>query len=359
MLLRLLLSFIFFFVAAAATAQDASNQATINDRLASSFEALVPMLRPSAVVTSDIVTVGDLFDHSGTSSEVPIFRAPEPGTRGSVSATDVLAAARRIGIDDIDLAGLSEVTVERRGVRVSQADVEQLVNEALNARLHADLGEESGSYDVAIFGEIADFTLGLEQANGLTVDLALLPTPRTPRFSAVLRNQRGEQILSIEGTADHRISVPVLGRALGRHDVVRASDLRMVRVAYARTVGSPTLVDRADIIGRAASRSLRAGAPLNPDDLTAPLLVERQELVTLVYRQGALALTMRARALDEGAQGQAIDVENLQSNRIVRGVVMGNGLVHVLGPMQDMAAAVPDMLALQTSDDQMNAGAAQ
>ena len=120
---------------------------------------------------------------------------------------------------------------------------------------------------------------------------------------------------------------------------MRASDLRLQDIAYTRTIGTPTLIDPDDILGQATRRSLRAGAPINPDDLMAPLMIERQELVTLVYRHGGLALTVRARAMDNGAEGQAIDVMNLQSNRIVRGMVTGHGLVSVLGPMQELAAS--------------------
>ena len=80
-------------------------------------------------------------------------------------------------------------------------------------------------------------------------------------------------------------------------------------------------------------------------------MVERQDLVTLSYRHGALALTVRARAMDEGALGQTIDVMNLQSNRVVRGVVAGHGLVHVLGPMQDIAAAITSPLTTANTDN--------
>lgn len=335
MITRLLLALLFFLVAA----PFATAQTSLENRLASPFEAPLPLLRSAAVVTSDLVTLGDLFDHAGMYAETPVFRAPAPGTRGRVSAYTVLEAANGAGLERVDLAGLTEITVERAGVLLGSDDLTAAVQNVLDARLIDQMGENAGHYVLTLARQPSPIMVGIEIAEHLNVDMAIAPSPRSERFSAVIRSARGVEIARLEGRAQHRIAVPVLGRAVGRDDVIRASDLRFQDVSYARTVGTPTLIEPADIIGLAARRSLRAGALINPDDLTAPLMVERQELVTLVYRQGALALTVRARAMDDGAEGQAIDVMNLQSNRVVRGVVTSHGLVHVLGAMQEVAAS--------------------
>lgn len=335
MITRLLLALLFFFVAAPFSAA----QSTIETRLAGQFDTPMPLLRPQVIVTSDLVTLGDLFDHAGMFAETPVFRAPAPGTRGRVQAHTVLDAARQAGLDMVDLAGLTEITVERSGVRLHAVDFEQLLEEALQTRLTDQRGQNAGRYAITLASSPAPTTLPAEIASRLRVDLLAAPSGRSERFSAVIRTPSGQEVARLSGRAEHRVMIPVLGRPIARGDVVRASDLRFQDVPYSRTVGTPTLIETADIIGQAARRSLRAGAPINPDDLTEPLMVERQELVTLIYRHGALALTVRARAMDEGAEGQSIDVMNLQSNRIVRGVVAGHGIVHVLGPMQDIAAS--------------------
>ncbi len=344
MITRLLLALLFFFVAAPFSAA----QSTIGARISDQFDAPLPMLRPQVIVTSDLVTLGDLFDHAGIYAETPVFRAPAPGTRGRVQAHTVLDAARQAGLDIVDLAGLTEISVERAGVRLNVMDFEQLVRDALQTQLSSLYGENPGRYAITLTSNPSPTTIATEIANRLAVDLLVAPSGRSERFSALIRTPSGQEIARLDGRAEHRVMVPVLGRALARGDVVRASDLRLQDVPFSRTMGTPTLLENADIIGQAAKRSLRAGSPLNPDDLTAPLMVERQDLVTLVYRHGALALTVRARAMDEGAEGQSIDVMNLQSDRVVRGVVAGHGLVHVLGPMQDIAAST-DLLSSNTA----------
>lgn len=342
MLSRLLLALIFLLVAApSANAQQAAQHDIVQPveaRFAASFQAAMPLLRSDVIVAADLVTLGDLFDHAGSMAETPVFRAPAPGTRGRVSAAAIVEAARRAGLSTFDLAGLSDIAVERAGTLLSAGDLTALVQTALDSQLEAVFGADAGQITLTLTRQPARAMVPSEAVASLRVDLVAAPSARSDRFMASVRLASGNEIARLEGRAVHTLLVPVLGRALARGEVIQPSDLRRMEVPYARTMGTPTVIEESLIIGQAARRALRAGAPIAPDDLTAPLMVERQELVTLVYRHGSLALTVRARALDDGAQGQSIDVMNLQSNRVVRGLVAGHGLIHVLGPMQDIAA---------------------
>jgi flagella basal body P-ring formation protein FlgA len=346
MITRFLLALLFLLVAASASLAQSSTQ-NVAQRLTSSFDAMqharTPMLRRSVVVTSDLVTLGDLFDHAGMYAETPVFRAPAAGTRGTVPSHTIAEAAANVGMDRVDLAGLLEVSVERAGTLMSTHDFQTVIEAALNAQLIEQMGFGAGRYDVNFFQQATPMMVGTEVAENTRVDFLIAPTARSERFEASVRAPNGTELARLSGRAQRYIDVPVLARAISRGDVVRQSDLRLQSIPFARTTGTPTLTHADDVIGQAARRSLRAGLALSPDDLTEPLMVERQELVTLIYRHGSLALSVRARSMDDGAQGQSIDVTNLQSNRVVRGIVAGHGIVHVLGPMQDIAAISPTL----------------
>lgn len=349
MITRFLLALLFLLVTASTSLAQSGTQ-NVAERLTSSFDAMqharTPLLRRSIVVTSDLVTLGDLFDHAGMYAETPVFRAPAAGTRGNVPSHAIAEAASGVGMVRVDLAGLLEVSVERAGTLMSAHDFERTVEGALNELLIDRMGSDAGHYEVSFFQQTAPMMIGTEIAQNTRVDILVAPTDRSERFEATIRAPNGTELARLSGRAQRHIDVPVLSRAISRGDVVHQSDLHMQSILYARTAGTPTLTNVDDIAGQAARRSLRAGLALSPDDLTAPLMVERQQLVTLIYRHGSLALSVRARSMDDGSEGQSIDLTNLQSNRIVRGVVAGRGLVHVLGPMQDLASSPP---ALSTS----------
>ncbi len=53
--------------------------------------------------------------------------------------------------------------------------------------------------------------------------------------------------------------------------------------------------------------------------------VRRGEMVTLVYAAPGMSLTMRARALEDGAVGQSVRFQNTSSNRTIDAIVTGPG----------------------------------
>jgi flagella basal body P-ring formation protein FlgA len=89
------------------------------------------------------------------------------------------------------------------------------------------------------------------------------------------------------------------------------------------------LSDPIEAVGLEARVILHAGRPIRPGDVGPPALVERNGLVTLVYRSVGLAITAEGRALGRGAAGEAIRVLNLASRATVTGIVGPDGRVHV------------------------------
>jgi flagellar basal body P-ring formation protein FlgA len=57
----------------------------------------------------------------------------------------------------------------------------------------------------------------------------------------------------------------------------------------------------------------------------ADAAIRRGETVTLLYQMPGMSLSMRARALEDGAVGQPIRLVNVTSNRPIDGVVVGPG----------------------------------
>jgi flagella basal body P-ring formation protein FlgA len=70
-----------------------------------------------------------------------------------------------------------------------------------------------------------------------------------------------------------------------------------------------------------------------------PELVERGESVTIIYQSPGLMLAVRGKASDGGAEGDMIDVVNLQSKRVVRGTIIGRGQVAVASMTARIVAA--------------------
>ena len=103
---------------------------------------------------------------------------------------------------------------------------------------------------------------------------------------------------------------------------------RTLRVGTILTAEDLSATSR-QLIGLEVRRAVYAGHQIMMSDLGPPTLVRRNEIVTMRFRSGAIALRAEGRALGAGGAGEAIDVMNLSSRQTVRAVVVGIRAVEV------------------------------
>jgi len=287
----------------------------------------LPQLRATVAVDGDIVTLGDLVENVGTAADTPVFRAPDPGAYGTIQAWRVVDAARGFGIDRVDMRGVAEVRVERAGRRVTEAEVADLVGTEMLRRIGTT---DRGRVEVRLERLAAN---DLDAGPGASLHLERFAhDAATNRFDAVLvaidGNGRRSRTLRLFGTAIEQIDVVRARRTLARGEVINASDVVLERLPRSRTAGEVS-VALAEFVGMAARRVLTDGALLRPGDVERPRIVQRNEIVTIVFEAGALTLTARGRAQEAGGVGDTIDVQNVASRRTVQAVVQAPGRVVV------------------------------
>jgi flagellar basal body P-ring formation protein FlgA len=124
-----------------------------------------------------------------------------------------------------------------------------------------------------------------------------------------------------------RRSVVVLRRTLARGEILTADHIGTEERQLNGHFGYFT--DPAQVIGKTLRRPLAPGNVLAPDLLMEPVLIRRGELVTLLGRQSGMEVRVQAKALADGAEGQAIQVQNTASGRVVGAIVRTAGLVEV------------------------------
>jgi flagella basal body P-ring formation protein FlgA len=95
--------------------------------------------------------------------------------------------------------------------------------------------------------------------------------------------------------------------------------------------GGAGMADPAQVAGRIARRAMPAGAMVSAGDLADGAgALKRGDPVVLVSRAGGIEVRVGGRALGAALPGAVVAVENLTSRRIVRGRVVGEGVVEVL-----------------------------
>ena len=87
--------------------------------------------------------------------------------------------------------------------------------------------------------------------------------------------------------------------------------------------------DPQEVVGMEARVTLYAGRPIPLSALGPPALVERNQIVTIVFQRGGLEIRAEGRALGRGGEGDTVRIMNLASRNTVTGWVSGTGEVLV------------------------------
>jgi flagella basal body P-ring formation protein FlgA len=116
----------------------------------------------------------------------------------------------------------------------------------------------------------------------------------------------------------------VATRTIRAQTVIGPEDMALVDAALPGALDDPTLA-----LGLEARVAIYAGRPIRSQDLGAPALVDRNQLVSLIYLAGGLAISTGGRALERGAEGDVIRAMNLGSRTTVNGRVGPDGAIYV------------------------------
>ncbi|MBN8631504.1 MAG: flagellar basal body P-ring formation protein FlgA [Rhodobacterales bacterium] len=116
----------------------------------------------------------------------------------------------------------------------------------------------------------------------------------------------------------------VATRTIRAGALVGPGDLALVSADLPGALTGP-----AEAIGLEARVSIYAGKPVRSGDLGPPTLITRNQLVTLVFLSGGLAITAEGRALMRGAAGDEVRVMNLGSRTTVSGRIGPDGTIYV------------------------------
>src|SRR5271156_1355697 len=270
---------------------------------AAAAETPAPALKASAIVSSDVVRIGDLIENAGPVADVPIFRAPNLGTTGAVTTDRIVDAIRPHQLIGVDTRGLAEVIVTRSSRAIAAQEISGRIAQAL-----------AGQYG---FGEARNITINfdhdvrtLQVEPNVTGDLqvlALAYDPRTARFDITLdlpsSVELHRQSARYTGTVLETTEAVTVEHPVEHGEVLKASDLSILR--RPKSEGA-ALTDIKAVAGLAARHQLRPGQPLYSSDLMKPEIVQRNDTVTIVYEAPGVTLTLRGKAQDSGALGDTV-----------------------------------------------------
>jgi len=302
--------------------------------LAATAQGLV--LRGDVIVYNTIASVGDFFENAGPNAGTPLFRSPDIGHRGTVPVWQIGERMSGLGLTGYDSRGLTSVNVTRASQYLTGVDFLAMAKAALADQMGGialiDLDVQVDSLPDPLHADAgAQEPVALRRLNY---------SNRSGRFIAQFSVDTGTRLqeVALRGVARETRMVVVLNRPVGRGDLILAEDVTETRLNV-QNVSERSALSPDQLIGMEARRNLRENTAVNTSDVEPPVLVERNQAVTITYKTPTMILTSRGRALTAGSRNDLINILNLQSNRIVQGRVEGRGEILVMPRSLQLVAA--------------------
>lgn len=116
----------------------------------------------------------------------------------------------------------------------------------------------------------------------------------------------------------------VATRTIRAQSILGPDDVTLVAAAIPGALALPE-----EAVGLEARVSIYAGRPIRPSDLGPAAVVDRNQVVPLVFTTGGLSILTEGRAMERGGIGDVIRIMNLASRSTVAGRIAEDGRVHV------------------------------
>ena len=276
-------------------------------------------LPPELKVGRDGVQLRDLAPEAANLPDVRLSAAPEFGKVLFLSRVQITNALRQAAPDltITNWTGPAQTKVSRRTRRLDETE---LLN-ALTDTLQREAVRDAGTLELKLSRPWPGANIPDEP---FSVKLTDTPGSGLQAHGIVRFELRGEQesfgvfsvAIDAKVWAEIWVARTTIPRGLGLGD----AELMRERRDLLTLRGSPAQVSPDDERLEFAE-NVAAGSPIIAKALRPRVVVRRGKLVDAVVMNGALNITVRAEALDDGAPGQIVRVRNLRSKREFRGKV--------------------------------------
>ncbi len=285
-----------------------------------------PILKETIVVQGEIVTLGDIFDNAGAFKNIPVFRSPDFGSDGVISASRVQAAAKREGLLWSNPGHVDKLIVRRPSRLITLNDIKTLLRSSLSEKAGINNTENltitfaTGTKDIHIDQRI-DASL---------VVMSIDYNPRNKAFRAQIGTEETTGNIprgTITGRVDQTVQVVVPREILEPGVAITTGSLKTLRIPVDR-LRSGYINDIKMAVGKTPKYRLGTNQVLRSQDLEIPKIVKSNDLVEIRFNLPGLSLKAQGRALGSGAKGDVISVLNTRSKRKIQVIIQAPGVVY-------------------------------
>ena len=281
-------------------------------------------LKSISIISSDKLTLGDIFDNVERNADYVIGPAPQPGKDMTLNARTLYRIASALDLSWRPASTSDQITIRREATIVSYDTIERTLLNSLKEK------GVSGHFNLKLNNGKPSIVLPFDADENVEVSAVTYDRGRDFFQATLVAPSIDNPIkkIQVSGRVNRLTQVPILSVNLQNGDVIGEADIEMIEISQS-DLQHNMITSKKAMIGMTPRRVAYAGKFLQNGSLIKPQLVKRGDSVSITFTEGPLVLTAKGKALQSGAHGDIVRVTNAASSRTVDATVSGSNQVIV------------------------------
>ena len=281
-------------------------------------------LNQNISVEGEYIRIKDIFNGDTTNSEKIVAKAPLPGNKFTFDKEWAKNIAFQNGINWKPLNKNGLITISRASTLIDENEIKLEILQKFVEITDEDI-------EIEIYGGKTEYNIKKDSNYKILIqDLKLYKTKN--RFSCKITIYvDGKELTenTISGKFYELQAIPTPASNIAKNVILKADMIKMTKVRKSR-IKVNIFYDINEVIGKETKKSIKEGKLFSTNDIREPIIINRGNIVTIIYKTKNMKLTAKGEAIDDGSKGENIKVMNTNSKKILNCRILDKNTVEVI-----------------------------
>jgi flagella basal body P-ring formation protein FlgA len=309
-----------------------ANEITASDASSISATDIKIVINETSLVSGPDIFLKDIAEISASEifkqslETIEIGMSPKPDKLKSFDKKKIILAIKRQKYlpENISISSPARIYVKRSSQKISKDDIRQLIDGKLSL-LFQGREYQMKTFNVRGFESYPDGNVEFRLSSG---DLVNKKGKLSCSVDIIIDGSKQDR-LNVSGEVAVYENILHVAKSYSKGEKIATADVYSEKKNIFNVSGN--FIKTYDEIDRLILKSsVRRGECLNSDLFVNPPMVKKGDIIKLVAKQSSLLIVTSGISKENGFANDVIKVENLNSGKLVRGIVKGKSKVEVI-----------------------------
>jgi len=281
-------------------------------------------LNQNITVEGEFIRIKDVFRGNPNNSEEIIAKAPLPGKKFTFDMdwANNIALRNKINWKPLDRHGL--ISIERSSTKIEE---DEITLEILEKFVEID----DNDIEIDIYGGKTEYNINKGSNYKILIEKLKTFTAKNRFSCTIVIYVDGKEFSkdTIAGKYYTLKDIPVAANNIAKNTIIKADMVKNLKVRKNKIKPSQ-YTEIEDIIGKETKKSIKENKFFSNNDIREPIIINRGDIVSIIYKTKNMKLTAKAEAIEDGSKGQNIKVMNTNSKKILHCRIIDKNTVEII-----------------------------